>query len=254
MSISSRSMPLPTPGDVRTCNRWACLQRVQAPGLDPAALAQLVETVVREVAASIVCDFEEAATPKPFDAYAGLFLEQFWAGVPHLADPHYPQALLAAAENRGATCLQILVERMLPRFMTNERLLLHHQQFTWTIPDGRGGTLTLRGCITRLAEDRASTDIRVYDWHLEDWQSIDWQAYARHQRAEIAAGWARSKYPDRQVTIVKAYLASDVTLASTWSADEQRGLEIMLQAQTMLAEQETTTQLFGCPPAVMGLN
>jgi hypothetical protein len=254
MSHEIRNCALPTPGDIRTCNRWACLKRIPAPGVDPAALYQLVETCVRDVASVIIADTEEDASPRPMEEYEKMFLDEFWPGVLHLADPHYPKALLANAENRGAMCLQFLLERMLPRLMAEERLLLHHQQFTWNIPDGRGGELALRGRITRVAEHKASKILRVYDWHIENWDAIDWQAYVRHQRAGIAAGWVRSLYPDHQVHLVKAYLASDVTLESTWTAEEQRGLELILRAQAMLAACAASPCRPPDPVSLMGRN
>jgi hypothetical protein len=63
----------PTSGDVRTCNKWSCLQRVPAYGPDPAAVLQLVERVVQEVAARMVIDTEVNNAPEPWDTYEGQF-------------------------------------------------------------------------------------------------------------------------------------------------------------------------------------
>jgi hypothetical protein len=255
MAKPQRTVSLPGFGDVRTCNRWSCLQRVPHFGPDPAALHQLVERVVQEVASTAVLDIEVYDEPAPLAYYTGHFREAFWARIPDLATPKYPAVLLAVAERRGMICLTQLVTQVLPRLKTTERHLAHNQPFAWEIPDGKGGILAIPGVIDRLAEDRASSTIRAYEWRLEDYQSLDWMAPLRTQRIGVVLGWLQARYPGQETVYVEAYLASDVLHPSTRSAQDLRHLQLLLPLQAAHASgPEGDTMPFGALPVIRGMN
>ena len=251
-SAPSHSLPLamsvPVPGGV-------CLQRVPHFGPDPAALHQLVERVVQEVASTAVLDLEVYDEPAPIEYYTGHFREAFWARIPDLAAPKYLAVLLAAAERRGVTCLTQLVTQVLPHLKTTERHLAHNQPFAWEIPDGKGGVLTIPGVIDRMGEDRESGTIRAYEWRLEDFQSLDWMAPLRTQRIGVVLGWSQARYPGKETVYVEAYLASDVLQPSTRSAQDLRHLQLLLQLQAAHANEKDADGLpFGALPVIRGMN
>jgi hypothetical protein len=123
------------------------------------------------------------------------FLDRYWPGISTLAGPGYPKPVLALAEERGAMCIETLVERVIPRLQYTERLLAHAQPFGWTIPDGTDGELVIPGMIARLGEDRLTGVLRIYDWQIEDHDHRRMNALLRSQQIWVALGWLQAQYP-----------------------------------------------------------
>ncbi|MCZ7625055.1 MAG: hypothetical protein M5R38_03805 [Candidatus Methylomirabilis sp.] len=168
MANPTRTIHLPEPGDLRTCTRWACLQRIPGTGPDPTVLTNQVQRAVATVAATVIATAEADGNLQATDQYIHAFLQHFWAGIEALPGPRYPLPLLAVAEERGTRCIETLVERVLPRLQYREQLLTHMLPFEWQIPDGTGGELLFPGVIARLGEDRLTGAIRIYDWQVEE--------------------------------------------------------------------------------------
>lgn len=57
--------------------------------------------------------------------YGTAFLDRYWPAIPALVGPGYPKSLVAVAEERGAMCIETLVERVVLRLQHAERLLAH---------------------------------------------------------------------------------------------------------------------------------
>lgn len=57
--------------------------------------------------------------------YGTAFLDRYWPAIPALVGPGYPKSLVAVAEERGAMCIETLVERVVLRLQYAERLLAH---------------------------------------------------------------------------------------------------------------------------------
>jgi len=255
MPRPSRTMHLPAPGDVRTCTRWACLQRIPGSGPDPAALSHHVEWVVHAVAATLIVEAEVNGALQATDRYVDAFLDQYWTGIPALPGHGYPKALLAAAEERGAVCIETLVDRVLPRLQYTERLLAHTQPFGWTIPDGTDGELVIPGVIARLGEDRLTGILRIYDWRIEEDALLHGTSVLRYQQIGVALGWLQAQYPGRQTAYVEVFLLTDVAWGSTRTPEELRLLEDLLRHQAaQRAAEERTPWQFGPPPLHLGRN
>src|SRR5574337_590063 len=171
MSTRSRILHLPSAMDTRTCSRWACLNRIPGSGPDPAILNHHVQRTVTAVAAIVIEDAEVKGSLQATAHYVAAFLDRYWPGIPALVGPGYPTSLVAAEAEKGAVCIETLVERVVPRLQYTERLLAHTQSFEWRIPDGAGGELVIPGVIARLGEGRLSGTIRIYDWQIEQQRS-----------------------------------------------------------------------------------
>jgi len=245
MPKRSRILHLPTSMDTRTCTRWACLQRIPGTGPDPAALGHHVEQAVHHVAATVITDAEVTGSLQATDHYVRAFLDQYWPGIPALVGPGYPKDLLALAEERGAMCVETLVERVVPRLQYTERLLAQAQPFGWTIPDGTDGELVIPGVIARLSEDRLTGVLRIYDWQIEDHEYRPTNALLRSQKIGVALGWLQAQYPTRETAYVESFLLSDISIEWTRAAKELRLLEELLRQQ---AAQAQSPRPFGNPP------
>jgi hypothetical protein len=234
MPIPDPSITLPTPGDLRTCSHWSCLQRRPAAGPDPAALMQMLETVVESVAASMVLDTEVSGTPKPWDTYEDQFLQEFWTRVDFLADPPHPKRLSAEAEFRGLLCLELLNTRILPRLMASERLLLVNKRVRVAVPDGRGGKVSFAHSLGRVGWDQQAGIIRAYLWRIDDVQKIDWMAPLRQQQTGIVLQYLAKHYPGQRLASVQAYLVADTLIESECTPEDLRRMNLVLRAQALL--------------------
>jgi hypothetical protein len=234
MSNPNRTFSLPTPGDLRTCSRWSCLQRRPAAGPDPAALMQVLETVVESVAASMVLDAEVTRTPKAPDAYEDQFLNQYWNRVELLADPPYPKRLLAETEFRGLLCLQHLGTKILPRLMATEQLLLVNKWVRVAVPDGQGGKVSFTHSLARVGWDQNAGIIRAYLWRIDDLQKIDWMAPLRQQQTGIVLQYLARHYPGQRLASVQAYLVADTLIESECTPEDLRRINLVLRAQALL--------------------
>src|SRR5574337_567673 len=133
MSTRSRILHLPSAMDTRTCSRWACLNRIPGSGPDPAVLSHHVQRTVTDVAATVIEDAEVKGSLQATEHYVTAFLDRYWPVVPALVGPEYPKSLVAVAEEKGAMCIETLVERVVPRLQYAERLLARAQSFEGTV-------------------------------------------------------------------------------------------------------------------------
>jgi len=248
----AQSFTNPTPGDVRTCNKWSCLHRVPAAGPDPSVVLQLVDRVVHDVAARIVMDAEVHNAPQSWDTYEDLYLEQFWAGLA-LADPGYSRSFLQESEFRGLLALEQLSTNLLPRLREQEQLLICNRPFAWRVPAGRGATVGFKGRIARVARDTANGTIRLYEWRTGDYDAVDWLAYTRHLQTGLAMRWLQARYPAHRLACVQAYLVADVTQEREWRPEDLRGAEFVARAQAMAIADWDRAPL-GRPPVSPGRN
>ena len=242
----------PTTGDVRTCNKWSCLNRVPAYGPDPAVVLRLVDRAVQDVAARIVIDAEVNNAPEPWDTYEGMYLDQFWCGL-ELADTQYSRAFLEQAEFRGLLALEQLTSHVLPRLRQQENLLICNQPFAWRVPAGHAGTVTFKGRLARVGRDKTTDTIRLYEWRTGDYDAVDWLAHVRHQQTGLAMRWVQKRYPTYRLTSVQAYLVAGVTRERAWRPEDLRGVELVTRAQAMLIAEQDRTPL-GQPPVPHGRN
>jgi len=248
-------MHLPAPGDVRTCTRWACLQRIPGAGPDPAALSHHVEQVVKKAAATVIVAAEVDGTLQATDHYVDAFLQHYWTGLAALPGPEYPKPLLAAAAERGAVCIETLLDWVLPRLQYRERLLAHAQPFEWTMPDGTDGELVIPGVIARLGEDKLTGVLRIYDWRIEEDYLLRTNAVLRYQQIGVALGWLQAQYPGRETAHVEVFLLTDVAWESTRPLMELRLLEELLRQQAAQRAAEARNPWpFGDPPLHLGRN
>jgi hypothetical protein len=253
MSDPNRTIPLPTPGDLRTCSHWSCLQRRPAVGPDPAAVMQTLEAVVDAVAASITMDAEVSGTPKPWETYEDEFLTQYWTRVDLLADPPHPKRLLAEAEFRGLLCLEQLCTRILPRLMASERPLLVNHQIRIAVPDGQDGKVIFRHSLARVGWDQTAGIIRAYQWRIDDPQHIDWMAPLRQQRTGIALQYLAKHYPGQRLASVQAHLLADTLIESECTPEDLRRINLVLRAQALLVANRERYPL-GSPPVTAARN
>jgi hypothetical protein len=253
MTTPDSSFELPTPGDLRTCSHWSCLQRRPATGPDPAALMQMLETVVESVAASMVLDAEVSRTPKTPDVYEDQFLNQYWTRVDLLADPPYPKRLLAEAEFRGLLCLEQLGTRILPRLMASERLLLVNHRIRVAVPDGRGGKVHFGHNLARVGWDQTLGVIRTYYWRVDDLQKVDWTAPLRQQRTGIVLQYLATHYPGHQLASVQAHLIADTLIETPCTPEDLRRVDLTLRAQALLITDRERNPL-GPPPVTAARN
>ncbi len=255
MPRPSCTMHLPAPGDVRTCTRWACLQRIPGSGPDAAALSYHVERLVHVVGAMVIVAAEVEGALQATDHYVDAFLQQYWTGIPALPGHEYPKPLLAAAAERGVVCVETLVDRVFPRLLSTERLLAHTQPFGWTIPDGTDGELVIPGIIARLGEDRLTGVLRIYDWRIEEDALVHGTSVLRYQQIGVALGWLQAQYLGRETAHVEVFLRTDVAWESTRTPEDLRLLEDLLrhQAAQRAAEARNPGQ-FGHPPLHLGRN
>jgi len=247
MTHPHRTVPVPGPGDLRTCANWSCIRRMPAHGPDPAALMQVLEAAVDAVAASIVKDAELAGTPKPQQAYEEQFLQAYWTGVEFLADPPQPKRLVAEAEFSGLMCLEQLHTRILPRLRAAERVLLVDQPIGVTVPDGGGGTVAFLHRLARVGADRETNLIRAYIWRIDDPCRIDWMMPVRRQRTAIVLRYLAERYPGHQLASVQAYLQRDVLIESACTPDDLRSLGLVLGAQALLIADRESAPLGRSP-------
>lgn len=231
MSNPPRLIHLPTPNEVRSCARWACLQRIPGTGPDPAVLSYHVERIVQAVATTAIEAAEVTGTIQTPDRYIDAFLQQYWEGLSTLPGPGYPKPLLAAAAERGGVCVETLVEQILPRLQYRERLLAHNQSFAWKISDGIGGELVIPGVIARLGEDKLTGVLRIYDWRIEDDPIFHAKAALRYQQIGVAMGWLKSHYPERETAHVEVFLLTDVAWETRRSHYELCLIEELLRYQ-----------------------
>lgn len=245
MPERSRTLHLPVSMDTRTCSRWACLQRIPGTGPDPTVLSSHVEQLVRHVASTVIEDAEVKGSLQATEHYVRAFLDQYWCGMPPLIGPRYPKPLLAVAEERGAMCIETLVEWTMPRLQYAERLLAHTQPFEWTIPDGTGGELVIPGMLARLGEDRLTGVLRIYDWQIEEQRYPHLNALLRFQQTGVALGWLQATYPDREAAYVDVCLATDTAWEWRRTPQELHLLEELLRQQTT---QVQSPRPFGAPP------
>ncbi|NJD67783.1 MAG: hypothetical protein C3F12_04385 [Candidatus Methylomirabilota bacterium] len=245
MANPTRTIHLPEPGDLRTCTRWACLQRIPGTGPDPTVLTNQVQRAVATVAATVIATAEADGNLQATDQYIHAFLQHFWAGIEALPGPRYPLPLLAVAEERGTRCIETLVERVLPRLQYREQLLTHMLPFEWQIPDGTGGELLFPGVIARLGEDRLTGAIRIYDWQVEESHFPTMNAGLRYQRIGVALGWLQNQYPGRETAYVEVFLLRDITWESIRTPQELCLLEELLRKQ---ADEVQHPLPFGHPP------
>jgi hypothetical protein len=192
MSTRSRILHLPSPMDTRTCSRWACLQRIPGTGPDPAILSHHVERAVNDIAATVIEDAEVKGSLQATEHYVTAFLDRYWPAIPALVGPGYPKSLVVVAEERGAMCIETLVERVVPRLQYTEQLLAHAQSFEWRIPDGAGGELVIPGVIARLGEDRLTSILRIYEWQIEEQTFPYLNAFLRFQQIGVTLGWLQT--------------------------------------------------------------
>ncbi len=255
MPKPSRTIHLPAPGDVRTCTRWACLQRIPGSGPDPAALSHHVEQVVNKVVAMVIVAAEVDGTLEATDHYVDAFLQQYWAGIPALPGHEYPKALLAAAVERGAVCIETFVDRVLSRLQYTERLLAHTLPFEWRIPDGTDGELVIPGVIARLGEDKLTGVLRIYDWRIEEDYLLRMNAALLYQQIGVALGWLQAQYPGRETAHVEVFLLTDVAWESRRPLMELSLLEELLRRQAAQRAAEARNPWpFGDPPLHLGRN
>jgi hypothetical protein len=229
------------------------LQRRPAAGPDPAALMQMLETVVESVAASMVLDTEMSGTPKPWDTYEDQFLGAYWNRVDLLADPPYPKRLVADAEFRGLLCLQHLGTKILPRLVATERVLLVNKWVRVAVPDGQGGKVTFAHSLGRVGWDQKSGIIRAYMWRIDDLQKIDWMAPLRRQQTGIVLQYLAKHYPGQRLASVQAYLAADTLIESECTPEDLRRMDLVLCAQALLIADRERNPL-GPPPVTASRN
>jgi hypothetical protein len=159
--------------------------------------------------------------------------------------------LVAVAKEKGAMCIETLVERVVPRLQYTERLLAHAQSFEWRIPDGAGGELVIPGVMARLGEDRLAGTLRLYEWQIEQQKFPYLNAFLRFQQTGVALGWLRSQYPDRETVYSEVSLLSDTTWEWRRTAQELHLLEEVLRQQV---DQAQPLRPFGVPPVQFGGN
>lgn len=251
MSTRSRILHLPSTMDIRTCSRWACLNRIPGSGPDPAVLSHHIQRTVTDVAATVIEDAEVKGSLQATEHYVTAFLDRYWPVIPTLVGPEYPKSLVAVEEEKGVICIETLVERVVPRLQYAERLLAHAQSFEWRIPDGAGGELVIPGVIARLGEDRLTGTLRIYEWQIEQQKFPYLHAFLRFQQTGVALGWLRSQYPDREVVYSEVSLLSDTAWEWSRTAQELHLLEGLLQQQ---ADQAEPLRPFGVPPVQFGRN
>lgn len=251
MSTRSRILHLPSAMDTQTCSRWACLNRIPGSGPDPAVLNHHVQRTVNDVATIVIEDAEVKGSLQATAHYVTAFLDRYWPVIPALVGPEYPKSVVAVAEEKGAMCIETLVERVVPRLLYTERLLAHAQSFEWRIPDGAGGELVIPGVIARLGEDRLTGTLRIYEWQIEPQKYPYLNAFLRIQQTGVALGWLRSQYPDRETAYVEVSLLSDT--AWEWSRTAQ-GLSLLEELLRQQADQAEPLRPFGVPPVHLGRN
>lgn len=244
MSTRSRILHRPSSMDTRTCSRWACLQRIPGSGPDPAVLSHHVQRTVNDVAATVIEDAEVKGSLQATEHYVTAFLDRYWPAIPTLVGPGYPKSLVAVAEEKGAMCIETLVDRVVPRLQYAERLLAHAQSFEWRIPDGAGGELVIPGVIARLGEDRLTGTLCIYEWQIEQQKFPYLNALLRFQQTGVALGWLRSQYPERETVYVEVSLLSDTAWEWRRAAQKLRLLEELLQQQ---ADQAQPLRPLGTP-------
>ncbi len=183
------------------------------------------------MAATVITDAEVTGSLQATEHYVTAFLDRYWSGIPALVGPGHPKSLVAVAEERGAMCIETLVERVVPRLQYAERLLAYAQPFGWTIPDGTGGELVIPGVIARLGEDRLTGVLRIYDWQTEDHEYRPTHALLRSQQIGVALGWLQAQYPERETAYVESCLLSGISWEWTRAAQELRLLEELLRQQ-----------------------
>jgi hypothetical protein len=210
-----------------------------------------VRRTVTDVAATVIEDAEVKGSLQATDHYVTAFLDRYWPAIPALVGPEYPKSLVAVAEEKGAMCIETLVERVVPRLQYAEQLLAHTQSFEWRIPDGAGGELVIPGVIARLGEDRLTGTLRIYEWQIEQQTFPYFNALFRYQQTGVALGWLRSQYPERETVYVEVSLLSDTAWEWSRTAQELRLLEELLRQQ---ADQVESLRPFGTPPVQFGRN
>jgi hypothetical protein len=253
MTTPDRSFALPTPGDLRSCTHWSCLNRRPATGPDPAALMQLLESVVDTVAATMVMDAEVSKAPKTWDAYEDQFLQAYWPRVDFLAAPPHPKRLLAEAEFRGLLCLELLHTRTLPRLMASERPLLVNRRIRMRVPDGRGGQIIFTHTLARVGLDEQTGLIRAYTWRINEYQKRDWTAPLRWQQTGIGLQYLAKRYPGHRLASVQAYLLADVLMETPCTPEDLRRVDLTLRAQGLLLRDRERNPL-GPPPVTASQN
>lgn len=232
---------LPSPGDVRSCSRWGCPQRVPCPGPDPALLTRLVERAVWATAGDLLTAAERHHAPLPVETAVAHYTQGFWAGVRQLPEGAYLPVVLARFAAQGIRCIETLQAVLLPRFLETERLLGHSLRVTWRLPGGAGTPpVGIPVTIGRLAQHRTTGVLTVYDWRIEDVRAVDGQAYARFQRAGILLGWAQDAYPDTPVRVVEVFLTDGVLREVTRTPEDLRCLRLVLACTAREA-------VAGCP-------
>ncbi len=131
---------------------------------DEGYLDRLVDGLISEVARIAVMEHEVHQCPASLRAYADLLDARFREALARLGGLPLPQPAVRAAAARGLTCLETLVDQVLPRLTFAERFLAADKPFRLFIEDGPRKPISQLGRIDRLGEDRCTGAIVVHKW------------------------------------------------------------------------------------------